>query len=410
VPGRLVSGLMKYRARLVKYQAQGDRLRCVPALHDRRRWRRGFAVLAGLAVLAVAGCAGSFSSSPQGSHTRSGSGGLLTPPSATTPAAPAGEPMGTGLRSGVTGGTLFGGSLPLVPETARLGRRLAIVRLYFQFGEQFPTASARAVMRAGSTVLVSLDSVPGKQQGSYASIIAGQHDAEIKRFLGELEQAAVSYHLGAIYFSFEHEANAPSHRVLGTPAQFVQAWDHVHALAASAHLLWNDGGRLRFVLVLTHLAYFSAVARPVWANSEGQASSYFPGAQEVDIIAADGYNHGGCKNAGPGVAVAPRGAPTVTPEALFAPMVSFARSHGGLPVFIAEWGSQAFAGSAEQAIFIDQMQAFVAANHEIAAVLYFDSHSAQYSSCSSSLDNQPESLSALAAMGNSPALQGHIVP
>jgi hypothetical protein len=318
--------------------------------------------------------------------------------------------MGTGLRSGVAGGTLFGGSLPLVPETGRLGRTLAIVRLYFQLGQQFPTPSARSVMRAGSTVLVSLDSVPGKQQGSYASITAGQHDAEIKRFLAELEQAAVSYHLGAIYFSFEHEANAPSHRVLGTPAQFVQAWDHVHALAASAHLLWDDGGRLHFVLVLTHLAYFSTGARPAWSNNEGQASSYFPGAGEVDIVAADGYNHGGCKTAGPGVAVAPSNAPAVTPEALFAPMVSFARSHGSLPVFIAEWGSQVFAGSAEQATFIAQMQAFVAANHEIAAVLYFDSHSAQYRGCSSSLNNQPASLSALAAMAHSPALQGHVVP
>ena len=394
----------------MKYQAHSDRLRCVLALRCRRRWRRGLAVLAALVVLAAAGCAGSSPALRQGSHGQSGSGGLVSPPSAPTPAAPSGEPTGTGLRSGVAGGALFGGSMPLVTQTGRLGRTLAIVRLYFQFGEQFPTASARAEMRAGSTLLVSLDSVPGKQQGSYASIIAGQHDAEIKRFLEELDQAAVGYHLGAIYFSFEHEANAPSHRVLGTPTQFVQAWDRIHALAASAHLLWNDGGRLHFVLVLTHLAYFSTGARPAWANKEGQASSYFPGAQQVDIVAADGYNHGGCKNAGPGVAVAPRGAPTVTPEALFAPIISFAKSHGSLPVFIAEWGSQVFAGSAGQATFIAQMQAFVAANHEIAAVLYFDSHSAQYHGCSSSLDNQPESLSALAAMGHSPALQGHVVP
>jgi hypothetical protein len=389
----------------MKDQAHDNRLRRVLAV---RCCRRGLAAVAALVALAAAGCTGS--SPPQGSAGPSGSGGLVNPPGASTPPAPAGEPAGTGARSGVTGGTLFGGNLQLVPETGRLGRKLAIVRMYFRLGEQFPTASPRAVMRAGSTLLASLDSIPGEGQGSYASITVGQHDAEIKRFLEELEQAAVSYHLGAIYFCFEHEANTPPHQVLGSPAQFVRAWDHIHALAASAHLLWNDGGRLHFVLILTHFAYDSTGGRPAWAANQGQASSYFPGNNEVDILAADGYNHGGCKNASPGVTVAPRGAPTVTPEALFAPMVSFARSQGGLPVFIAEWGSEVFADSTEQAIFIAQMQAFLTANHEIAAAMYFNWHAQQYPGCSSILDNQPVSLSALAAMGHSPALQGHIVP
>jgi hypothetical protein len=368
------------------------------------------AVLAVLAVLAVAGCSGSPPSRSGASgggaaESGSGSGGRVTP-------GWTGGPSGWGARSGVLGGALFGGDLPLVPETGRLGRRLAIVRAYFSFGEQFPNAKVRAAMQAGSTALASLDSVPSKGEGSYASIAAGQHDATIMRFLQQMERAAVSYHLGAIYFSFEHEANSPNHLVLGTPAQFVQAWDHVHALAASAHLLWNQGGRLHFVLILTNMAYAPLAARPRWAVRMGQASSYFPGQNEVDIVAADGYNHGGCKRAGPGAATGgvPAGSPTLTPGDLFDPVVSFARSQGGLPVFIAEWGSQVYAGSSEQAVFITQMGAFVPANHEIAGVLYWNSHSAQNPGCSSSLDNQPASLAALAAMGHSPGLQGHLVP
>jgi len=315
------------------------------------------------------------------------------------------------LRSGVTGGALFGGDLPLVPETGRLGRGLAIVRAYFRFGQQFPNAKAKAAMRSGSSVLASLDSAPRHGQGSYASIIAGRHDGDILRFMRQEQQAAVAYHLGAIYFSFEHEANTPPHQALGTPAQFIQAWDHVRRLAASAHLLWNQGGRVHFVLILTHTAYGSMTARPRWADRMGQVGSYFPGKNEVDIVAADGYNHGGCKHDGPGaVAGVPPGSPTVTPGQLFDPLVSFARAQGGLPVFIAEWGSQAFAGSSEQAVFIGQMRAFVPANREIAAAMYWNSHSPQNHGCSSSLDHQPASLAALAAMGLSPGLQGHIVP
>jgi hypothetical protein len=373
------------------------------------------AAVAVLAVLAAAGCSGS---PPPRGGGGPGPGGLSAAGAGESGAGGrvagrAGGRAGAGVlaamdaRSGVAGGALFGGDLPLVPETGRLGRGLAVVRAYLTLGEQFPVAKARAAMQAGSTVLASLDSAPGRGQGSYASIAAGQHDVTIMRFLQQMEQAAVSYHLGAIYFSFEHEANTPNHRVLGTAAQFVQAWDHVHALAASAHLLWNQGGRLHFVLILTHLAYFAPGARPAWSDSLGQASSYFPGASEVDILAADGYNTGGCRASSRPATMVAADAPAVTPQALFAPVVSFARSHG-LPVFIAEWASVAYAGSAEQADFIAQMQAFVAANREIAAAMYWNSRDPRNPGCLMSLDNQPASLAALATMGHSAALQGHI--
>lgn len=376
--------------------------------------------MAVLAVLAAAGCSGSppprggpgsggpgapGAAGESGSGGGPGSGGRVT---AGRAGGLSGSSEAADLRSGVAGGALFGGDLPLVPETGRLGRGLAVVRAYLTLGEQFPIAKARAAMQAGSTVLASLDSAPGRGQGSYASIAAGQHDVTIMRFLQQMERAAVSYHLGAIYFSFEHEANTPNHQVLGTAAQFVQAWDHVHALAASAHLLWNQGGRLHFVLVLTHLAYFPQGARPAWSGSLGQASSYFPGTSEVDIVAADGYNTGGCRSSSQHATVVASDAPAVTPAALFGPVVSFARSHGGLPVFIAEWASVAYNGTAKQAGFIAQMQAFVTANPEIAAAMYWNSRDPRNPGCLMSLDNQPASLAALAAMGHSAGLQGHI--
>jgi len=67
-------------------------------------------------------------------------------------------------------------------------------------------------------------------------------------------------------------------------------------------------------------------------------------------------------------------------------------------------------GSSEQAVFISQMRAFVSANREVAAALYWNSHSRQNRGCSSSVNNEPASLAALAAMGHSPGLQGHLVP
>jgi hypothetical protein len=75
-----------------------------------------------------------------------------------------------------------------------------------------------------------------------------------------------------VYVAFEHEANAPPNSVNGTPAQFIKAWDHIHALATKAHLNVGSGGRLRWALILEHLAYFPVGQRPKWSLRLGLAT------------------------------------------------------------------------------------------------------------------------------------------
>lgn len=368
---------------------------------SQRRQRAGLAALAALAVLAMAGCGGG--SASQAGHSapvpsEGSSGGQAAAGGAAEAAGPAvaAEASGTGGRSGVTGSALFGGNQNLVPEEASLGRRLAIVRVYYQLGESFPSPEDRQLMAAGSTLLVSLDTVPG--DAGYASIAAGRQDATISAFLKALNQAAIRYHLAAIYFCFEHEVNALGHHQgLGTPQQFIQAWDHIHQLAESARLDWNQGGRIHWVWILTHEAFVQLAARPRWALGMGSPGTYWPGTGEVDIVAADGYDNYGCTVTGQG-----NGA---TPAALFDGLIRFAKAHGGLPVFIAEWASTAFPTSQRQTVFIKQMQAFVTANREVAAVLYWNSAGVG-PHCDFSIDSQPASIAALAAMGRSPLLQG----
>ncbi|MGH3158104.1 MAG: hypothetical protein ACRDNF_16215 [Streptosporangiaceae bacterium] len=377
--------------------------------------RRGrVAALATLIMLAAAGCASSApSSQASGGATPAGTGGVVSPSpgpgSAGTvaPAAP-GEADGFGARSGIEGGALFGGDLPLADVTSRLGRNLAIVRVYYRIGEQFRNPDFKSLLAGGNTtLLISLTSVPGKGP-SYADIIAGKEDGAIRSFLQQVEQTAVTYHLGAIYLDFEVEANTPPKLQLGTPAQFVQAWDHVHQLATGMHLDWQQGGRIHWVLILTQIAYMSMSARPHWALVAGQANQYWPGANEVDIVAADGYNSGGCR----GVTVqnyVASGDVVATPEELFDPLIQFAKANGNLPVFIPEWGSVAYASASEQPSFIAQMGAFVAANREIAAALYWDWQQPG-KSCDYILNNEPQSMAELAAVGHSPALQGRVAP
>jgi len=302
---------------------------------------------------------------------------------------------GPACQSGITGGALFGGNSSLVPEETALGRKLAIVRVYYRFGESFPNVADRQVMAAGSTLMVSLATLRGGS--SYASIAAGLQDSYVSSFLSAVNQAAIRYHLSAIYFCFEHESALPGkHAGLGSPAQFIQAWDHLHQLAAAAHLNWNDGGRIHWVWIQSHQTFVPLDQRPGGGPDIGAPTAYWPGRNEVDIVGADGYNHSGCHGH----------ADPATPQSLFGPVVGFAQQNGGLPVFITEWGSTAAPSGQQQTGFIGQMQAFVAANPAIVAALYWDSHGA--GTCDFSVNAHPASVSALAAMARSPGLQGRL--
>jgi hypothetical protein len=294
----------------------------------------------------------------------------------------AGVTAGISSPSGVTGGALFGGNYPVVPLQPSLGRKLAIVRLYYFIGNSFPgPAKYQSLLSKGQTVLVSMDAGT-----SYASIAAGQKDAEIMTFLKAVNQAAIRYNLGSIYISFQHEPDSMHHRRLGAPVQFLQAWDHIHQLAANASLNWQQGGRLHWVLILIHDSYAKS-----W-----RIGSFWPGPSEVDIVAADGYNSFGCGSGGQ--------SQQQTPSDTFGPIVSFAAAHGGMPVFLGEWGSDNIPAGT-QATYINQMQSFVANHASIAGAMYWDTH---VGNCDYKVDGNPGSISALAAMGQSAAFQGHV--
>jgi beta-mannanase len=128
-----------------------------------------------------------------------------------------------------------------------------------------------------------------------------------------------------------------------------------------------------------------------------RAGAYWPGDSNVDIVAADGYNHAGCKHH--------HQSPMVTPGTLFDPMLHFARAHGK-PAFIAEWGSQSRSG--QQPAFIRSMQHFVTVNRDIAAASYFDGRNHQTPACSNIVNGHPASMAALAVMGHAPRLRGHV--
>lgn len=316
--------------------------------------------------------------------------GLLTAGSPAAATVTPGSPLhAAGLPhqgSNVTGNALFGGTVSLVKDERRLGRKLAIVRVYYHFGERFPTRHDAALMAGHRTLLVSLDAIHGGRR--YAAVAAGRYDRFIRSFLRSMNRAAIRHHLSAIYFSYEHEAEL--NQGMGSPAQFRQAWRHIRHLARQAHL-----SRLRFVFILLHWAYLRP--RPGWMRVPS-ATAMWPGNRQVDIVGVDGYDSPGCE---PGSTLKNYGWPT--PSDVFGPALNFARLHRK-PVFIAEWGASA-KYPRSQVRFIREMPGFVAAHPQIRAASYWNDAGLH---CSYSVDHHPLAFAALRAMGQWRALRGHV--
>lgn len=303
-------------------------------------------------------------------------------------------PAGTSQLSGVTGGAMFGGNQMLVPEQHALGRKLAIVRVYYTLGDRFPRRLDTSFMAQGSTLLVSLD-LPRRGPG-YASVAAGREDAAFGSFLRAVNAAAIAHHLAAIYFDFEHEANLPYNQHFGSPAEFVKAWDHLHALAARAKLNWQQGGRIHWALILTRPAYIPMAQRRPWEKQLGDATAYWPG-RSADIAAVDGYSFDGCHHV--------LDAPAVSVADVFNPAVAFAKARG-VPLFIAEWGATTYPAASHQTRFIQQMPSYVTANPIVRAALYWNEQGHIGPHCNFAVNHVPASVAAMRKLGHLGAMQG----
>ena len=185
-----------------------------------RRWRAGSAVVAGLLLLAVgsSGCAtvmaqhkvtahssATHGSALQGSgNSEGGTGSLGKLGSALT--AKGSKANAAGTLAGVSSGVMFGGDVPLAAEEA----------------EPRPQAGDRPRLRPHRPAVPAAGGGPDHGAGQHGAGEPGHsagpatrpsrpasEDATISAFLKAVNQAAIQYHLAAIYVTFEHEPDVP---------------------------------------------------------------------------------------------------------------------------------------------------------------------------------------------------------
>jgi beta-mannanase len=151
----------------------------------------------------------------------------------------------------------------------RIGRRLAIDHTYVPFGARLGWRPAWDV-QMGRIPLLTIGN-----GASTAEIAQGRHDVYLRRLAEEVRA------LGRpVYLRYAHRMDDPANRAwVGSPEQFVAAWRHVREIFA--------GLPASFVWAPTAAAFAGDVA-----------DRFYPGDDQVDWIAADGYNGPGCRSQG----------------------------------------------------------------------------------------------------------------
>jgi hypothetical protein len=219
-----------------------------------RRGRMGLALCA-LALLSPGAC-----------HPTSGPGTAPSPPAKQVCSRSAILEPSCGVLWGVT---TQQPSLESVATTeGEVGRRFDMVYRFHQIDDALPTQDERRVVASGRTLHISLDT-----NASWTAIASGSHDAALRR-------AAVGIaSLGApVFVTFGHEANNPEKASLGDPAQFAEAWRHVHEVFDQVN-------------VTNAVWVWVMMGSPDTLAGVGR---FWPGNRYVDWISWDVYNQSGC--------------------------------------------------------------------------------------------------------------------
>lgn len=256
------------------------------------------------------------------------------------------------------------------------GRKLDLQRWFARWDEPMPPAQVATTLGRGRTPVLSIE--PRRLDGSkisWASIAAGEHDAEIAA-----QAAGIAGLAEPLFLVFHHEADiATGH---GTPAEFRAAWRHYVGVMRDAGVT-----NAAWTWVVTPGSFGSA-------PSTAGADAFYPGDDVVDWLALDPYNWHGC---------APSKPPAWRALADVAgPFRRWSQAHGK-PLMLAEWGSvEDPADPTRKARWYTDALATLATWPEVKAVSIFHQHG----TCAWWVDSSAESLAGYAQAVRAAATHG----
>jgi len=286
-----------------------------------------------------------------------------------------------------------------------IGRKLHVVRVYDLWNSPFPDSYTswlttpagfdvtKPGTQGGRTLVLSIKAT--KLDGTkvpWSSIASAQpgsavHD-QIVSWANEIKSFGQP-----IYLSFNHEPEAAASSTLGTPADYIGAWNRIRQVFAAQGVT-----NATWIWIGTAFGFTS--------NRNFKATRYYPLAPDgsdtaVDVIGVDGYNWYTCR---PDAQLAWKSASSV-----FGGFYTWVTTnHPTKPVIITEFGSvEDPADPNRKASWISDAAAWFKSWNQVVGALYWSSHAAaKYPNCVFYVDTSTTSANAFAAMGADPSYRG----
>jgi hypothetical protein len=231
------------------------------------------AIVAALVLLLTGGC--SQTSQPAGAPPAHHGGKDLTPSLS--------EPCALSRKLVPTCGILLGVTAPeptydsYLSAGAAVGRRFRMLYRFHDINDRIPDAEDRAIVSSGAILRLTIEArnyaSPDRTGVTWADVAAGKFDVFLRR-----QARGIAALDRPVLLTFSHEPDQPGREALGTPAQYVSAWRHVHDL-------FERMGARRVVWVWNVMG---------WPKTFERALAMWPGNNYVDWIGWDAYNKAGC--------------------------------------------------------------------------------------------------------------------
>ena len=233
------------------------------------------------------------------------------------------------------------------------GPGLSVISAYLTAGDALSPSLIQAANRNHAGLLVTWDpdgGYDGSNQPRYRlrDVAKGRYDASLRALVAQLAQV----HRGAVLRPMP-EMNTPWYAWSGTvndnsPAQYVAAWQRIRRAVLKA----PGGHRIKLL--------WAPYAQSIPDTTANTVKAYFPGASQVDLVGASGYNFG---------AVPPL--QWTDPGTLFYSAYESIESLAAKPFWLAETGSTAAGG--DQAGWIDTLATLQqTAMSKLAGIVWYD--------------------------------------
>jgi hypothetical protein len=288
---------------------------------------------------------------------------------------------------------------PAMSELGRaesdVGRPVDLVYSFHDINDTVPSAFDREVVESGRVLHVDIDSRdyadPDPATVPWAAVASGAYDPQLER----MARGIASLHV-PVFVTFDHEPDQPSRAAVGTPAEFVAAWRHVHDLFAE-----QGASNAVWVWVVMALPQTYAATPAFW-----------PGDAYVDWLSWDSYDEAACRDGGPDPARVQSFA-TATLGYL-----TWLRAHDDTtgidldkPMMISETGTVVLPGShgtdSPTATWYDSVPAVLRREPGIKAVTLWD-HTGSDPACDFRLAQSPVLAASAARAAADPWFAGHV--